>query len=301
MKKKVLGIIGGSDGNGHPFSWSAIINGYNDKFMELSGYPIISQYLREEEWPDAKLQSATIDYVYTQSENLSGLIADAALINNIVEHPHEMLGHIDGLLLARDDAENHHEYAREFLAAGIPVFIDKPIALNSRDLIDLWSLQKYKNQIFSCSALSHCLAVKENQKLINSVGKIKSIKATTPNSWDKYGIHIIEPLISYFRGVKNLTVTPNVSEIQGLVSLSFSNINNVEVKLISLGLGVKGKIKFEFCGDKGEVTIFPDDYFSYFKKSLQRFILNIDSRSPIWECSLEHHKRVVSLIEIGKS
>ena len=68
MKKKVLGLIGGSDGNGHPFSWSAICNGYNRKSMRDSGHPIISKYLGEKKWPDAQLQYATVDYVYTQSK-----------------------------------------------------------------------------------------------------------------------------------------------------------------------------------------------------------------------------------------
>jgi len=301
MKKIVLGIIGGSEGNGHPFSWSAIINGYNKDVMEFSGYPIISEYLAEQQWPDAKIKGAAVNYIHTQNDDLSRLIARATFINNIISKPYEMLGHIDGLLLARDDAENHFRHAHKFLSAGIPIFIDKPIALNSVALKELWSLQQYENQIFSCSGLTHSLATKENQKLISSVGKISSITATTPNSWDRYGIHIIEPLINYFHGIKNVKVAQDISQNKGVVSLSFSNADNVNVKLISLGSGAKSEIQFVFCGEKGEVSIKPNNYFSYFKKSLQRFILNIFERRPIWECSLEHHKRVVDLIEMGKS
>lgn len=300
MDKIILGVIGGSDGNGHPFSWSAIINGYNSEFMALSGYPIISKYLGEQKWPDAKLRGASVDYIFTPNPNLSKLIAKSSLINNIVDQPSDMLGYTDGLLLARDDAENHIEYAREFLVAGLPIFIDKPIALNVPDLMELWSLQKYRNQIFSCSSLSHSLKSKKNKKLINSVGKLRSINATTPNSWNKYGIHIIEPLIEYTQGIKNVRTSRDRSGIQGSVSLSFSNDNSVEINLKSLGAGVKGEIKFEFCGDMGQVTIVPDDYFSYFKTSLQRFKINIVNKSSIWECSLEHHRRVVTLIEMGK-
>ena len=28
-----LGLIGISEGNGHPYSWSAIINGYNEAYL----------------------------------------------------------------------------------------------------------------------------------------------------------------------------------------------------------------------------------------------------------------------------
>ena len=33
-----IGIIGTSEGNGHPYSFSAIINGYDDKNMSMSGW-----------------------------------------------------------------------------------------------------------------------------------------------------------------------------------------------------------------------------------------------------------------------
>ena len=41
-----LAMIGMVDGNGHPFSWSAIINGrYDQQVMANCGYPTISEYL----------------------------------------------------------------------------------------------------------------------------------------------------------------------------------------------------------------------------------------------------------------
>ena len=45
MELKKLGIIGISDGNGHPYSWSAIINGYEPAKMENCGFPVIPRYL----------------------------------------------------------------------------------------------------------------------------------------------------------------------------------------------------------------------------------------------------------------
>ncbi|KKR96059.1 MAG: oxidoreductase domain-containing protein, partial [Candidatus Uhrbacteria bacterium GW2011_GWF2_41_16] len=40
-----LGVIGMSEGNGHPYSWSAIVNGkYNEKEMANCGYAGIPVY-----------------------------------------------------------------------------------------------------------------------------------------------------------------------------------------------------------------------------------------------------------------
>ena len=45
IKELKIGIIGSSDGNGHPYSWSAIFNGYNKKIMEDCEFPAIPNYL----------------------------------------------------------------------------------------------------------------------------------------------------------------------------------------------------------------------------------------------------------------
>ena len=40
------GIIGLSEGNGHPFSFSAIINGYDKIELKKSGWKVIYDYLQ---------------------------------------------------------------------------------------------------------------------------------------------------------------------------------------------------------------------------------------------------------------
>ena len=45
------GIIGISDGNGHPYSWSAIANGFDLELIRKCGYPVISQYLEDKKVP----------------------------------------------------------------------------------------------------------------------------------------------------------------------------------------------------------------------------------------------------------
>ena len=40
------GIIGISSGNGHPYSWSAIVNGYDEKEMDKCRFKVIPKYLK---------------------------------------------------------------------------------------------------------------------------------------------------------------------------------------------------------------------------------------------------------------
>ena len=124
-----LGIIGMSEGNGHPYSWSAIFNGFDPEVMATCPFPVIPAYLAKQKFPEDQIPDAEVTHIYTQSPEISAHIAAAARIPNAVNEPEEMLGQIDALLLARDDAENHPKFARPFLEAGVPVYIDKPLAL----------------------------------------------------------------------------------------------------------------------------------------------------------------------------
>ena len=49
----------------------------------------------------------------------------------------EMAGHVDIAFIQSCDWDRHIELAMPFLRAGVPVFIDKPIAGNLRDCLEL--------------------------------------------------------------------------------------------------------------------------------------------------------------------
>ena len=143
-----------SEGNGHPYSWSAIFNGFEKEVMENCPFPVIPEYLGKEVFPDNYLNHlAEVTHIWTQDRDISEHIAKAALIKTVCDSLTDMVGSVDAVLLARDDAENHYEYAKPFLDAGTPIYIDKPFALNLRDANRLWNLAKTEEQIFTCSAL----------------------------------------------------------------------------------------------------------------------------------------------------
>ncbi|MEN8251827.1 MAG: Gfo/Idh/MocA family oxidoreductase, partial [Bacteroidota bacterium] len=129
-----LGIIGMSEGNGHPYSWSAIINGdFNREEMNNCGFAGIPIYL-EANSDTLGINDVQVTHVWTQDKNLSTHIAKASGIRNVVDSMEDMIGEVDAVLLARDDPENHVKMARPFLDADIPVFIDKPLAITKEDL-----------------------------------------------------------------------------------------------------------------------------------------------------------------------
>jgi len=270
MAKLKLGIIGLSEGNGHPYSWSAIINGFNKDLMMDCGFPAIPDYLGQQNFPKDQIKNAEVSHIYTQDINLSKKIARTTFIQKVCSDYKEMIGEIDGLLLARDDANNHKKYAEPFLRAGIPIYIDKPMALSVDEANILFSMQKYEGQIFSCSALSYANELKINKNDFDKIGQLLSIKAKTPKDWDKYAIHLIDPIIRMPITIDNL-IKSNLNIKKNITRLELINKEGIII-LIQSDKESSGPIEINLHGINGDIKLTFIDSFNAFKSALEDFI-----------------------------
>jgi len=269
-KKLNIGVIGMSDGNGHPYSWSAIFNGYDQKFMKDCPFPVIPEYLREQNFPEDGLgHLGEVTHIWTQDLDISNHISKASRIKYVVENMEDMIGEIDAVLLARDDAENHFKLAKPFIDAGLPIFIDKPLALSVEEAEKILELQKYENQVFSCSSIRFAdeldLSVSEKDQL----GKILHVEAAVPKQWDTYAIHIIEPVLARL---------PLRGELLAIKSLKSKNIHNCIVKwenstaYFKVTGNVSVSLNLKFYGEQNFVKKEFFDSYNCFKRSLHKFI-----------------------------
>lgn len=293
-----LGIIGMSEGNGHPYSWSAIMNGYCTEAMSGCEFPVIPEYLSRQTWPDARIPNVEVSHIWTQSREVSNRIAQACMIKNVVGAAEEMIGSVDGLLLARDDAENHLLYAKPFLKAGIPIYIDKPIALSLHEMDAIYDMQQYDGQIFTCSALrfSEDLVMKPSDR--SAVGNIKFIQAVTPKSWNKYAIHIIEPvlnMLSEYTNIMHLKASQYGTQARGL-DVEFEN--GVITQFIAMEK-LASPISIRVYGDKGWRDLHFSDSFQCFKSALKSFVNGVLTKSC--NSPYSYNKKVVTLIEAGRA
>lgn len=276
MEKIKLGVIGMSEGNGHPYSWSAIFNGFDKNYMQNCPFPVIPEYLSAQKFPeDFLVNIANVTHIYTQEKVISEHIAKSSKIINIVKQPEEMIGQIDALLLARDDAENHQRFAKIFLEAGIPVYIDKPLAHSRKQAEILFSQQKYDEQIFTCSALRYAdefhLSLEEKSKL----GRIISIQAYSPKSWRKYAIHIIEPVLQLLNFPKIEDFKLN--KVANYHRLSFVANKETIVSINNLQFA-KFPLNIEVIGENKAINLIFKDSFNAFKTALHEFIVQVKTK-----------------------
>ena len=67
-----LGILGlKNNDNGHPFSFSAIINGYNKSKFKKTRYKNILKYLDKKPQKDFGIKGVKITHAWTQNKNLT--------------------------------------------------------------------------------------------------------------------------------------------------------------------------------------------------------------------------------------
>jgi hypothetical protein len=299
MAKKIkLGIIGISEGNGHPYSWSAIINGYDKFNMARCPFPVIPEYLSRQKYPEEFLTDlAEVTHIWTQDISVSQNIALTTRIPNICQKKEEMIGEVDAVLLARDDAENHYTNAKLFLKAGIPIYIDKPFAVTMNDANKLWSICTFENQIFTCSAIQFA----KEFDVINfeEIGRPHSIWAIVSKSWNKYAVHIIEPVL---RLIPERGALLNIEKLPILIN---DNVG-VQVKWSS-GLiaqfqttgSLPAPLSIRILGDRGQIDLLFEDSFYAFKAALKKFInvvINKEENIP-----RNFTKEMVQILEKGNA
>lgn len=121
----------------------------------------------------------------------------------IVDSIEELCRKVDGVLLESVDGRPHLKQARPVIAAGKPLFIDKPMAGNLADVLEIFRLAK-ENHVpcWSSSSLRYCPGIVE-MKEKNTVGKILGCDVYSPCHLEEhhpdlywYGVHGVEMLFA---------------------------------------------------------------------------------------------------------
>lgn len=283
-----VGIIGINSGNGHPYSFSCIINGFNNEGLKDSGWDVIYNYIRQQDVIDLGIEGAQVTHLWTQNIEESNKIARAANIPNIVSNYTDMIGEIDALIIARDDFENHYSMAKPFLESGCFVFIDKPLSL---DISELQYFRKYleKGRLMSCSGMRYASELDYFSANVEDYGQIKLIRGAVLNNLEKYGIHMLEAVYGTMPfNVKSILCNPSSSTN----SLTLFNQDGSFFQLDALGDTVK-TFQLDIFGNKGRFHVELNNNFIAFRRTLHHFFEMVKSEKPVIDPNL-----TISLMKI---
>jgi predicted dehydrogenase len=193
-----VGIIGISEGNGHPFSFSAIINGYSPEGLAASGWKVIYDYVRRQDPSEFGINGLQVTHAWTQEKETTKKLCGACLIPNAVARAEDMIGEVDAVIIARDDYEKHYPLAMPFLEAGAHVLIDKPLSLDQSELQDFRPYLE-SGQLMSASGMRYAKELDEARANIEEYGQLKLIRGAVVLSWEKYGVHMLDAIFNVVR------------------------------------------------------------------------------------------------------
>jgi predicted dehydrogenase len=145
--------------------------------------------------PDFKASADRVDKYTAEMKDKYGV--------EMVKSVEELCQKVDGVLLESVDGRPHLAQAKPVIAAGKPLFVDKPVAANLEDVVEIFRLAKEKNvPIWSSSSYRFGKAI-AGVKTDEKVGKVVSCDVFGSSSWAEhhpdlylYGIHPVEALFT---------------------------------------------------------------------------------------------------------
>ncbi|MBL9178958.1 MAG: Gfo/Idh/MocA family oxidoreductase [Verrucomicrobiaceae bacterium] len=268
-KELRLAMLGMIEGNGHPYSWSGIVNGYNPAEMAKSPYPGISSYMDRQPLETVRIPGARVTHLWTDDPADAPKVAAASLIPNIVARPEDVIGHVDAAIISTDDGDDHVRRVRPFIEAGLPVFVDKPLATNAADLRQFVRWHKAGAVILSTSGMRYAPEMHLNDEQRTQIGDLRWITSFTCKTWERYGIHAleaVEPLL----GPGFVTVQAHSDAGGDVMHLTHRSGARMTIGAIHDAYGSFGAV--HLYGTKGHLSLRLTDTYNAFRCQLVAFI-----------------------------
>lgn len=272
-----LAMVGMVDGNGHPYSWSAIVNGYDPERMANCPYPVIPEYLGEQPLNQVSIPNVSVTHIWTDDPEDAEDVAQCTYIDNVVDKPEDIIGEVDGIIIPTDDGDNHVSRVKPFIGTSIPIFVDKPLATNVEDLKQFIQWNNEGHPIASSSAVRYAPEIDRLSENLSSLGGIKWMTNATHKTWKRYGIHRMEPIVRLLGpGFKSVSCTSDGdTEIYTVTHDSETTISVGVHDELRGGAG-----RFTVYGTEEDYTLKTSDYYSMFRRQLLAIIDFVRTGEP---------------------
>jgi len=160
--------------------------------------------IAEDQWVDgARIVAAVPGTSLVSPERIPGFVQQLRDYGvEILERPADLLGRVDAALVEANDGSIHAELAVPIVEAGLPVFVDKPLATSVADARRIVDAARARGvALTSASSLRYALEVQDVQRRRDELGGVLGADAYTPASLHPrnpglfhYGVHGVEML-----------------------------------------------------------------------------------------------------------
>jgi len=247
-----IGMVGLNPGNGHPYSFSAVFNGFNQEALdEFCEFSLIRKYLRDFHGGRDFIPEARVTHVWTENPDVSRKIAAVSKIPRIASSLDELVESVDAVIFARDDVWNHWEMSKKIFASGKPLFMDKLLSPDRREL-EFFAECAQNYPLMTSSSFRWSPLVDAAAKQLAS-GELTTVYGAAPCIWERYAPHLLEPLF-HLIGNRVVSVQNAGSENADTVILTFATGVQAVLQVFDR-LSLPIELVFRFRGDQPPYTI----------------------------------------------
>lgn len=155
---------------------------------------------------DKVVRGFSVTHVWGETRHFARAAAEAGRIPTIVKDPTEMLGAVDCVMVDHRHGKHHLKVARPFIAAGIPVFVDKPMSTSLAEARAFLRFRAAKKvAVTTASVLPHQASVKQIRRQLGRLGTLRAVHLHGPGSHKSpyggiwfYGIHLVDLMVELF-------------------------------------------------------------------------------------------------------
>lgn len=266
-----IAMLGMIEGNGHPWSWSAIINGYDREAMQACPYAAIPVYLGKQPHEEVFIPGARVTHVWCDDPADAPKVAAASRIEKVVARPEEVIGEVDAVIIATDDGADHVRRARPFVEAGLPVFVDKPMATTPDELRQFVAWNREGRTILSTSGMRYAPEMRAD---FSELGELRWITSFTCKTWERYGIHALEA-VSPLLGRGFVSARAGSDEGGDVVHLTHTSGVRLTIGALHDAYGSFGAV--HLYGTKGDRALKLVDTYTAFRGQLLAFVEMLQS------------------------
>ncbi len=162
-------------------------------------------------------------------------LSEMCTCTRYAEHYDDFLGEADAIMVTARHGDNHLKYARKYLEAGIPVWLDKPITASVEDFVTVARLAKaHGNLVTGGSSLYYADGVQEAKKLVAEnpelvIGGSVSAPVNMVNDYGNfwfYTQHLAEMLLTAFgTDVRSVTAVKNAESVSAIYKYDTFTVN----------------------------------------------------------------------------
>ena len=236
-----FGIVGLNAGNGHPYSFSAVFNGYDPEALErCCDYPIIRKYLTSFHRNQEFIDNARIDCVYAPEPGAAERVAKVAKIPNIAKSLDELAERCDAILFTRDDIWNHWEMAGKLFRTGKPIYMDKVLTATPEELEKFIAAAGPDYPLMTASSFRFAPEVAA-AKHEADLGRLMTVRGMSPCIWVRYAPHLLDALFEIC-GRDVVTVQNSGRDRADIVTLTYRSGLSAVLQIfdgIALPLGLE--------------------------------------------------------------